>query len=109
MSKSKHTPGPWHFDRETWTIRVKGYENNDLVGDYRGCIVASLEEAHGERPHAYAECEANARLIVAAPELLEQLKKLRDALVRYAGPEAALYEVGDANQIIAKAENSEDA
>ena len=68
---SKHTPGPWH---------IKPYRN------FRKCIWASFETnpyplAHvpvmGHQKHV----DANARLIAAAPELLEALKDLAQSIV----------------------------
>lgn len=71
-----HTPGPWHHDR-----------GNILTADGR-CLAtvfsgpcASLEEA-----------DANGRLIAAAPELLEALRTLLDAV------EGAHVTVGDCAQ-----------
>jgi len=78
----KHTKGEWEIIYMTdenfgkpikvpESIRVKEWEHNNLVGDYNGCIVCNLYDSHGNRPHAYKEVEANAKLIAAAPELLE--------------------------------------
>lgn len=58
MSKAKHTPGPWD-------------ENNGRV--FRGnsgsiCILTDQ--------HSFVEYRANARLIAAAPELLEALQSI---------------------------------
>lgn len=103
---SKHTPGPWHWR----AVEQKGFTSNGSPYTHIRGIVASAKISpiggipSGSEFIATQTTIANASLIAAAPEMLEQLKKLRDALVRYAGPEAALYEVGDANQIIAKAE-----
>lgn len=44
------------------------------MGDFRGVVIADLRSAHGGRELAFAEAEANARLISAAPELLAALK-----------------------------------
>ena len=48
------------------------------MGDYKGCIICDLNRSHGNRPHAYKEVEANAKLISAAPELLEACKLIVD-------------------------------
>ncbi len=52
-----HTPGPWHVS-----------DSNEVL-DEESCLVVA--EIMGERPEIY---KANARLIAAAPELLEALK-----------------------------------
>lgn len=52
---TKHTPGPWE-----WT---------GLFIEHDGRAIAQLLP-HGQKPN-----EANARLIAAAPELLEALKR----------------------------------
>jgi len=60
---SKHTPGPWHyFETEDGRCRVK-----PLNGKY---IVA---ECSAMEPQC-EEQRSNARLMTAAPELLEALK-----------------------------------
>lgn len=51
---SKHTPGPWKLDRE-------------VVVDREDLEVATVDVNQGK-------WEANARLIAAAPELLEALR-----------------------------------
>jgi hypothetical protein len=55
---SKHTPGPWKLDRNSVLIPIAPYEWAD----------------------AYGGSEANARLIAAAPDLLEALQDLCDTL-----------------------------
>ena len=66
----KHTPGPWeaNFDRKPFSIIPKGI---DLTSDFKSTLgvvfrsqVKSLDD----------EQIANARLIAAAPEMLEALK-----------------------------------
>ena len=77
-TKVKHTPGPWNSaptgsnmrDKYTQPFGVATYEKNPTLiagcfGDVRGGIDAA---------------EANARLIAAAPQLLEALKDALDAL-----------------------------
>lgn len=62
---AKHTPGPWRISSgcDRWVVQEKG-----------GCI-ACVEQ---DRKFG----EANARLIAAAPELLEALTSLLDASQR---------------------------
>lgn len=66
MGKINHTPGPWRLKRgqrhspEECDITIAG--DVFLLADISG-------------PN-YEHCEANARLIAAAPELLEALKEM---------------------------------
>lgn len=62
---SKHTPGPWTFKGRT----VRGPHPRDPEGRTR--IVVN---AIWDRGTYVGEAEANARLIAAAPELLEALE-----------------------------------
>jgi hypothetical protein len=83
-----HTPGPWVIvtaeDGTVESIRVEEWKRNNLMGDFRGSIICDLSASHGGRPHAYKEAEANARLIAAAPELLAENQRIREALQYYA-------------------------
>lgn len=59
-----HTPGPWH------------------VGPHYTCDVESREGRVCEcRPFGSDRADANARLIAAAPDLLEALKSLRNEVI----------------------------
>ncbi len=63
---SEHTPGPWE-------VYHNGYEDTwSVEGD--GDIVCDLwrlsESTHRRHPHFDDNCEANARLISASPDLL---------------------------------------
>ncbi len=69
---SGHTPGPWHIDNRHFCDYGEFYIS---CGDY---IVA---RAHGQTQSCETEAEGNARLIAAAPELLEALR----ALIPHAG------------------------
>lgn len=60
---AKHTPGPWstasdpcHFDSQTTVVAANGARVAEVTGS------------------AFDEAEANARLIAAAPDLLEACK-----------------------------------
>lgn len=75
---SKHTPGPWHC----WTY-------TDCDGDPRADGVAyevhcfsihePTEPYNGHELGSGEEARANARLIAAAPDLLEALKRMHAA------------------------------
>lgn len=76
MSNSKHTPGPWTVlpeEADKDYLRIRGTR---LGGRYK---VANVHHLRYEGVHAVvrerddAESMANARLIAAAPELLEAL------------------------------------
>ena len=92
MSK-QHTPGPWavkhHEDTDTYSIYVAGQEWNSWT-------VAALGYAK--------EDEANARLIAAAPDLLEALQYMLEVCpsINQQGKEAHLR----AHAAIAKATGS---
>lgn len=63
---TKHTPGPWRVEQD-------GNMNPNLT--FRICGPWIHRKSSARQPyHALADTEANARLIAAAPELLEALK-----------------------------------
>lgn len=67
---SKHTPGPW--EARGWSIKYPG-------NGVRVCVVDQADKAlkqFGDYDEDMAVCKANARLIAAAPELLEALRNL---------------------------------
>lgn len=72
-NQTKHTAGPWTL-RGKLTVAVIRHPKDHIVCNVRNEITGF--EPAGER----AEQEANARLIAAAPELLEALKKLHESL-----------------------------
>lgn len=73
MSTSKPTPAPWNVDLETGEI-IAGENGNYAV---LGTIYSADDFPCNENDIA-EECKANARLIAAAPELLEALQALVD-------------------------------
>jgi len=66
--ETKHTPGPWSVfeDKENETGIVKGYNVESAAGEIVGC----------EGICGGSNDEANARLIAAAPDLLEAVDRL---------------------------------
>lgn len=82
MSNAKHTPGPWKHIEEDGHNRIVGPDNEPLfmVGSY------GQFGRNGPLPirktHISSICEeaANARLIAAAPELLEACQRLIGSL-----------------------------
>jgi hypothetical protein len=67
----KHTPGPWLYQEKSdaYTHIVRGPSGQYVAG----CGQCS----HGE-------CEANARLIAAAPEMLQTLESIATTLDKFA-------------------------
>jgi len=59
---AKHTPGPWSI----YSITFKGYHQIACAQGGRVCQVVPFKD----------EYKANARLIAAAPDLLEALKSM---------------------------------
>jgi hypothetical protein len=68
MSKIKHTPGPWAQHDETYCPgEIWGALDMNENG-VRGIHICTLEDC--------VELQANAKLVAAAPELLEALEGL---------------------------------
>lgn len=64
---AKHTPGPWHVH----TMKSKAGFRIDSAGDEWQWLAEVFQA-----PDKESEGEANARLIAAAPEMLEALKDI---------------------------------
>lgn len=76
MSVAKPTPGPWMAlapsdDFPRFYIQSAAPDVEQVGYAAIGEIYACLEDSDGEQ----AECEANARLVAAAPEMLSALRK----------------------------------
>ena len=67
MSNTKHTPGPWKIG-----MSLSGKPTIYTEVDFKS--VAWVD-------HDRSESDANAKLIAAAPELLEALDELRTAII----------------------------
>jgi hypothetical protein len=90
----KHTAGPW-------TIGGDLIYAKDPIQE----VAISLSKCR-HRPDAppYEESQANARLISAAPDLLEMLKKAQARLFMSQGNDEMYFEIG---KVIDKAEGNE--
>lgn len=98
MKNTKHTPGPWEVDElNNTTVWGKKQRFNMLVAKCGDAQIILQEEA-----------EANARLIAAAPELLEACKKVKSDLFQYEGGRLSqqdlLNNIESLGKAIAKAE-----
>ncbi len=73
---TKHTPGPWSVFGDTKD--QPGIEGDD--GTFSIIVYGEEDEADdcGVHGHTNEEMWANARLIAAAPDLLEALKMLKE-------------------------------
>lgn len=93
----KHTPGPWHF--LDWGGRIV----DGAAGSSQILIATIALNTRGGD-----ESRRNARLIAAAPEMLESLKEL-ELFVRVLGLDSApaASAAADARAAIAKAEGRE--
>lgn len=84
MSAAKHTPGPWTFSRSDQFGDARFYvaqaDGAPYTPHYSDVATLIAETVPSERVSIQ---EANARLIAAAPELLEALK---DLMAMYGGP-----------------------
>ena len=73
---NKHTPGPWYTERQEDMSDGNGY-----VWAIKGKRLSEEKNANGGWKHyvqnpAYANSEANARLIASAPVMLEALQEI---------------------------------
>jgi len=73
---SRHTPGPWTFDWNVARLDVFSADASRLVATLRRSAISSVIDS---------SAIANARLIAAAPELLEALQRTLNWLTSYPG------------------------
>ena len=79
-TKEKHatfTPGPWHYSE---VIRGRDQYYRQIRADFKIAEVHACHSGVAGTKKGRAEDEANARLIAAAPELLEQCKLFEKVL-----------------------------
>lgn len=93
MSEVKHTPGPWHQTRK----------HPRQISDTRGFKIAKcLTTTKGANfEMTPAEAEANARLIAAAPDMLEALEGFVEMYVDFAeSGDAGFFDAEETPQVI---------
>lgn len=101
---SEHTPGPWKMTFEGYP-GMSEPEMPDVIAD--GWPVLVPGPIDGSRPDRTLEqALANARLIAAAPSLLEACKKLLKEYVEADPDNYESWGARDARAAIAKAEGS---
>jgi len=80
MSRAKHTPGPWVVDlRAQESPLIRG--GDDYLDDMPQAVVAEVYPEDGD--DAGRATMANARLIAAAPALLEAVRLMQAAVREY--------------------------
>lgn len=88
---NKHTPGPWRKDNNPRNIIANGRDIAHTWGRFED-----------------DEADANARLIAAAPDLLNELRRTREWVAQYLDipghADAARFKVNAIDAVIAKAE-----
>jgi hypothetical protein len=70
MTEAKHTPGPWKF---TGFSKPSNFADHVAVVQGDGTVLARIK---GGVTEDKATAEANARLIAAAPELLDLVQRV---------------------------------
>ena len=99
--EARHTPGKWEVYYRMPSQENDNCTNNSIMVEGRN--IADVWASNGHICKTKAECDANARLIAAAPELLEALKGLLSWSAHL--PFAADDKIEFARKVIEKATN----
>lgn len=97
MSEIKHTPGPWKF-------KTAPNGDNGISAYDTGYFAEAFADIRHSGENARAEALANARLIAAAPELLELAFQYRNDLRHPLAPDSRERRLKAIDVVIAKAE-----
>lgn len=90
-----HTPAPWRIKR----VANSKIHAVRIIGGDTFSLVATIQDVYPNDPH-FTEGQADARLIAAAPELLEALEELYLLLKKQEGYQPYMFQ---ARAAIAKA------
>ena len=103
MSKTKFTPGPW-IARVEYKKSILGNQTYIMCSIHAAdeCIADVVYVIHDNMDEAIA----NTRLIAAAPEMYEQLKR-HCALCMLQHPECECCEICDTGKVLKKARGEE--
>jgi hypothetical protein len=84
MTEPKFTPGPWNWESQNGRVLSRHKRKGTTGGCTHNSIYAICNLDDGEYIvyEDEAELEANARLITAAPEMYDELKRARDVMQR---------------------------
>lgn len=74
MAETKFTPGPWKTSNGTDIFPVADTEGWFYIAD---CDPSNAPLSRDDEGMSYAQAQANARLIAAAPKLYEKLAEIR--------------------------------
>ena len=101
-----HTPGPWHYSE---VIRGRDQYYRQIRADFKIAEVHACHSGVAGTKKGRAEDEANARLIAAAPELLEQCKLFEKCLTYLinSGDSGADLERDKVREVLAKVDGGE--
>lgn len=83
MTEIKHTPGPWRLDDLSFSVLARGSVdtvNFSVLSRIVTCHELVSFDTDGREWHCSGDRLANARLIAAAPELLDALIQAREHL-----------------------------
>ena len=101
-----HTPGPWHYSE---VIRGRDQYYRQIRADFKIAEVHACHSGVAGTKEGRAEDEANARLIAAAPELLEQCKLFEKCLTYLinSGDSGADLDRDNLREVLAKVDGGE--
>lgn len=86
MSKadSKHTPGPWKIHKRSWPMTITG-NIHQITNDDRmpAAFIPAWDNPNEGEEDGTEEALANARLVAAAPEMFDLLKRISQSYPGY--------------------------